>query len=115
MLNSNYCCSYFFSPLASDLPGVMLSDIIMNKEKGVENVDHEYEVLDQYSQPLSQADQVTKDTNEQTKQQLSGEYELTECPAYVPIAHGNQQDSSTQNTNDKDSQDNGTYETVSPN
>ena len=93
----------------------MLNDIIASKEKSGENVDHEYEVLDQYSQPLSHANQaVTKDTNEQTKQ-LPGEYELTECPAYVPIAHGNQQDSSTQNMNHKDNQDNGTYETVSPN
>ena len=105
----------------------MLSDIIYtSKERDAsENVDHEYEVLDKYSQPFSDVDLVTSNPN-----QLLGDYELTACPAYVPVAHGNQQDSSTkvesasgerkgQTTDDmtRDDQDNETYEdiVVSPN
>ena len=70
----------------------MLSDIIhASKERDAsENADHEYEVLDKYSQLLSDADLVTSNPN-----QLLGDYELTTCPAYVPVAQGNQQDSFT--------------------
>ena len=100
----------------------MLSDIIhASKERDAsENVVHEYEVLDKYSQPLSNVDQVTQEPN-----QLLGDYELTACPAYVPVAHGNQQDSSTrvesasseskgQTTDDmtRDDQNNEVYEDV---
>ena len=102
----------------------MLSDIIhASKERDAsETVDHEYEALDKYSQPLSNVDQVTQEPN-----QLLGDYELTACPAYVPVAHGNQQDNSTRvesasgegkgQTTARDDQDNEVYEdiVVSPN
>ena len=105
----------------------MLSDIIQASEErdASETVDHEYEVLDKYCQPLSNVDQVTQEAN-----QLLGDYELTACPAYVPVAYGNQQDSSTrvesasgegkgQTTDDstRDDQDDEVYEdiVVSPN
>ena len=88
----------------------MLSNIIhTGKERDTsENVDHEYEVLDKYSQPLSDVDLATLNPN-----QLLGDYELTACPAYVPVAGKGQ----TTDDRTRGDQDNEEYEdiVVSPN
>ena len=77
-------------------PGMVLSSTIhTNKERQADEsieVDHEYEVLDKYTQAYEDI-QVTQTPPPKQKQQQSssaGDYELTQCPAYVSVAHGNQ-------------------------
>ena len=79
-----------FSPMPYEQPGVTLSDISHNtyKErqtyKSVEvESDHEYEMLDKYNQPYEEV--------QVPQAPPPGDYELTQCPAYVPVTHGNQQ------------------------
>ena len=59
---------------------------VLNTNEGnqpTDNVDddHEYEIIN-----LSQA----PDPPQKPKQKV-GEYQLTNCPAYVPVSHGSQQ------------------------
>ena len=56
--------------------------------------DHEYELLEKYSQPnrdeakLSQAPPTKP---KQLKTASTGDYEFTQCPAYGPVTRGNGQ------------------------
>ena len=125
-------------------PGMMLSSTIhTNKERQAnENieVDHEYEVLDKYTQAYEdvQVPQAPPPKQKQQQSSSSGDYELTQCSAYVPVTHSNwqtetsliqpttassaevaadagskgQDESGTDD--DQKNQDNGTYETVHP-
>ena len=107
-------------------PGVVLSNIditqsIKEREAGTEG-DHEYELLDKYSQ-LYEDIEIPKTTPPKSGEQKSssaGDYEFTHCPAYVPVTHGNQQADTTSSqpsastgpsTEDKDGV--GEYEVVS--
>ena len=79
----------------------MLSDLsFTNKERGVYEtieVDHEYEILDKYNQP--QYDDVkippikSKPAEAESAQlqplPSTGDYEFTQCPAYIPVATTN--------------------------
>ena len=59
--------------------------------------DHEYEILDKYNQPHYDDVKVPLPKPEEPVQPqpsaLAGDYEFTQCPAYVPMAttssHGN--------------------------
>ena len=72
-------------------PGVMLSDIShTSKEREAREdveVDHEYEVLDKYNQAYEniQVPQAPPPKQEQQQSSSAGDYELTQCPAYVPV------------------------------
>ena len=127
-------------------PGVILSDIThtSNKERYAQetvDVNNEYEVLDKYNQAYEeiQVSQALPPEQEQQKSSSAGDYELSQCPAYVPVTHGNQltETSLMQPTtvcstelaattgakgqgkgrtdDDQKDKDNGTYETVHPN
>ena len=94
-----------------EAPGnVILSDLspTTNKEREVyetiETTDHEYEILDKYNQATATYDDVKipppakPQPAEAEAVQLqpmasTGDYEFTQCPAYVPVAttsiHGN--------------------------
>ena len=53
--------------------------------------DHEYEVLDKYSQPyVNVLIPITSLKSEQQMTSSAGDYEFTRCPAYVPVrsTHG---------------------------
>ena len=50
---------------------------------------HEYEVLDKYGQPQNVI---------LTGEQQVGGFELTQCPAYNSVIHGNQQSESNYST-----------------
>ncbi len=72
----------------------MLRDLSpTNKEREVHETieaDHEYEILDKYSQPYEDINPPAKPKPEPEAVQLqplplTGDYELTQCPAYVPI------------------------------
>ena len=74
-------------------PGVILSNLSpTNKESEVyetAEAEHEYEILDKYSQP--QHDDVSLGPKTEEPAQLqplssTGDYEFTQCPAYVPVA-----------------------------
>ena len=128
-------------------PGVILSDIThTSKERHADDsvdVNNEYEVLDKYSQAYEeiQVSQAPPPKQEQQQSSSAGDYELTQCTAYVPVTHGNQltETSLMQPTtvcctdhevaatagakdqgkggtdDDQKDKDNGTYETVHPN
>ena len=86
---------------AYEQPVVMLSDIShgSKEEAAYESteVDHEYEILDKYNQPYDEVriPEAPPPKQEQQQKSSSGDdYELTQCPAYVPVAttpgdHGN--------------------------
>ena len=125
-------------------PGVMLSSTIhTNKERQANEsieVDHEYEVLDKYTQAYEDIQVLQTPPPKQKQQQSSSasDYELTQCSAYISVAHDNQQNETSllQPTtasftdsevtaadgnkgqdksgtdDDQQSQSNGTYETV---
>ena len=97
-------------PLPYEAPGnVMLSDLspTTNKEREIyENIeaDHEYEILDKYNQATANYEDVKfpppakPQPTEAEAVQLqpmasTGDYEFSQCPAYVPMAttsiHGN--------------------------
>ena len=59
--------------------------------------DHEYEVLDKYNQAYEdiQVSQVPPPKQEQQQSSSVGDYELTQCPAYVSVTHCNQQTQSS--------------------
>ena len=69
-----------------------MSNIIhISKERESCEVDHEYEVLDKYNQAYEDV-QVTQAPPPKQKQQQSssaGDYELNQCPAYVPVTNSN--------------------------
>ena len=81
----------------------MLSDLSpTNKEREVyetiETTDHEYEILDNYNQDNMKISSLDKPKPEVEAVQMqplpsTGDYEFTQCPAYVPVAttsiHGN--------------------------
>ena len=83
----------------------MLSDLSpTNKERDVyetiETADHEYEILDNYNQDninISSPDKPKPKPEVEAVQMQplpsTGDYEFTQCPAYVPVAttsiHGN--------------------------
>ena len=79
----------------------MLSDLSpTDKEKEVYETieaDHEYEILDKYNQPQYDDVKVPTPKPEPVQPQPlsapAGDYEFTQCPAYVPVAtatsHGN--------------------------
>ena len=77
-----------------DQPGVMLSDLsqVSKETEAYESVkvDHEYEILDKYSQPYDEVQIPEAPPPQQEQQETSspaaGDYELTQCPAYVPVA-----------------------------
>ena len=86
-------------------PGVLLSDINRaaynrNEIKSIE-ADHEYEMLDKYNQayeeikvasdPSLAPDPPKLPDQHRLPPSSAGGYDFTQCPAYVPIAHGNQQ------------------------
>ena len=124
---------YNFRPMPYEQPGVMLSDTShASKEREAnENVevDHEYEVLDKYSQAYEdvQVSPAPPPKQEQQQSSSAGDYELTQCPAYVPVTHGNKQTETTLtqppttevegkghgvSRADDDNKDNETYETM---
>ena len=78
--------------------GVTLKDMshIGSKERDTyENVeaDHEYEILDKYSKDYEDIPSLSTPPPNPEQQQSSlprADYELTKCPAYVPVTHGNQ-------------------------
>ena len=91
-------------PLPYEVPGsVMLSDLSpTDKEREREvyetiEADHEYEILDKYNQPQYDDVKVLPPKPEPAQPQPlsvpAGDYEFTQCPAYVPVAttsnHGN--------------------------
>ena len=84
------------------------------EQEGTE-VGHEYELLDSQTQIFK----TTPPKSEQQKTSSAGDYELTHCPAYVPVTHGNQQTetaSRQQPTTGSANDDGmGVYEIVSPN
>ena len=77
-------------------PGVMLNDLSpTNKERQVYEIieaDHEYEILDKYNQPYEDVKVPPPKPKPEVEavqlQPLSsaGDYEFTQCPAYVPMA-----------------------------
>ena len=89
----------------------MLSDISYgSREKAAYEsveVDHEYEILDKYNLPYDEVRLSEAPPPKQEQQQQSSsadDYELTQCPAYVPIAttpgdHGDE--STTSSTHDQ--------------
>ena len=80
-----------------ELSGVMLSDISHTTKERQDHVsveaDHEYEILDKYSQAYEEIQAPQAPPPKQEQQQLSsvGNYELTQCPAYIPVTYGNKQ------------------------
>ena len=91
-------------PLPYEAPGsVMLNDLSpTNKEREVYEAieaNHEYEILDKYNQPYEDVKIPPPKPKPETEavqlQPLpsTGDYEFTQCPAYVPVAttsiHGN--------------------------
>ena len=70
----------------------MLSDLSpTTKERDVYETieaDHEYEILDRYSQPQYDDVKVPPPAEPKPEVQLqpSGDYEFTQCPAYIPMA-----------------------------
>ena len=70
-------------------PMVMLSDISHgSKERATyesAEVDHEYEMLDKYNQPYDEV-RIPEAPPPKEKQQQGDDYELTQCPAYIPVA-----------------------------
>ena len=79
--------------LPYELPGVMLSDAsYTNKEREANVADHEYEVLDKYCQDYEdvQVPQAPPPMQERQQSSSAGDYELTQCPAYVTVIHSNQ-------------------------
>ena len=86
-------------PRALDQPGVVLSHT--NKEtkadEGVE-ADHEYEILDQYNQKYEEVELhkipvpvvPPKKSEEQTNPESSGDYDITQCPAYETVHRENE-------------------------
>ena len=84
-------------PVPYEVPGsVMLSDLSpTDKEREVYETieaDHEYEILDKYNQPYEDVKvPPPKPKAEAEAVQLqplssTGDYEFTQCPAYVPMA-----------------------------
>ena len=74
-------------------PVVMLSDISHGSEERAAyesaEVDHEYEKLDKYNQIYDEVriPEAPPPKQEQQQKSSSGDdYELTQCPAYVPVA-----------------------------
>ena len=79
----------------------MLSDLSpTDKERQVYETieaDHEYEILDKYNQPQYDDVKIPPPKPEEPVQlqplSSTGDYKLTQCPAYVPVAttsiHGN--------------------------
>ena len=68
---------------------MLLSDI--NKtacETKNGEAEHEYEMLDKYNQEYEEIKVIPRP---QPTQQAGDQYDITQCPAYVPVAHGNQQ------------------------
>ena len=57
--------------------------------------DHEYEMLDKYNQAYEDIKVVPRPPKLSDQQGLpplsAGDYDITQCPAYIPVAHGNQQ------------------------
>ena len=119
---------YNYRSVPYELPGVMLSDIShASKEREANEVDHEYEMLDKYSQPYEDIKVPPAPPPKQEQQQSSsaGDYELTHCPAYVSVTHGNKQTETTltqpptievkgkgHGVSRADDDDNETYETM---
>ena len=64
-------------------------------------VDHEYEILDTYSRPYEEVklSEAPPSPQEQLHKSMptAGDYELTQCPAYVPVAgvHGDKHNTSS--------------------
>ena len=74
-------------------PMVMLSDISHDSKEraGYESaeVDHEYETLDKYNQPYDEVripEAPPPKLEQQQKSSSGDDYELTQCPAYIPVA-----------------------------
>ena len=92
---------YNYRSVPYELPGVVLSDTShISKEREAHEsveVDHEYEMLDKYSQAYEdvQVPPAPPPKQEQQQSSLAGDYELTQCPAYVPVTHGNKQTETT--------------------
>ena len=90
-------CSIFgmlsLSSIRGEQSGVTLKDLshIGSKERDIyENVeaDHEYEILDKYNKDYEDIPSLsTLPPNPASL--LRADYELTKCPAYVPVTHGN--------------------------
>jgi hypothetical protein len=94
-----------YRPLPYEVPGnVVLSNLSPTREvyETVDTADHEYEILDKFSQAATYEDikipLPTKPKSEAEAVQLqplssTGNYEFTQCPAYVSVAttsiHGN--------------------------
>ena len=76
-------------------PSVMLSDIshAAREAHGNVEVDHEYDILDEYSQPYENilVPQALHPEQEQQQSTSAGDYEFIQCPAYNPVIYGNQQ------------------------
>ena len=94
---------------------MVLNNASQAKEQEGTEGDHEYELLDKYSQPYDsvQIPETTPTKSEQQKTSSAGDYEFTHCLAYVPITHGNQQTETSLRSADVDGM--GEYEIVSPN
>ena len=78
-------------------PGVLLSDInrAANEIKSTE-ANHDYEMLDNYNQvyeeiKVVQPPKLPDQRGLPSPLSSASDYDITQCPAYVPIAHGNQQ------------------------
>ena len=91
-----YIILYLISSSSAYLePGAILSDVthtIKEREAGTEG-DHEYELLDKYTQPYEDIEipKTAPPKSGEQKSSSAGDYEFTHCPAYVPVTHGNQQ------------------------
>ena len=90
------------SSLPYEVPGgVMLSELSSpaNKERDIDvyvtvEADHEYEILDKYNQPHVKAPPPKPKPETKTAVQLqplpsTGDYEFTQCPAYVSVTTTN--------------------------
>ena len=58
------------------------------QEVGGDSGDHEYEFIENYTQ-MYEVCEAPPSKQEYKNPSSSGGYELTQCPAYVPVTHGN--------------------------
>lgn len=77
------------------------NDNTSNENETNQNLENEYEMLDMnvFCQPQSNVNDMAQGPLPQTDH-LPGEYELTQCPAYVPVTHDKQTEATvSQNMN----------------
>ena len=79
-------------------PGVLLNKAAYEIKSTEAN--HEYEMLDKYNQAYEEIKVVPRPPKLPDQQGLppssTGDYDITQCPAYIPVVHGNQQGQQTE-------------------